>query len=583
MPGPTLSKNTADFELLLGGRYLLESVTPGTQPDGYLLEDGSGVLLLDTLTPSLGDPVVFTNPSWSGRVVSVAQDLIVDGAQRNYKRVSVTATNQTADPGGTAPGDFSDVPAGGYYLQEDGSGDYLLEAATNSYRPLVLVDLPRAYWRLDDSALVAADVTGSYAGAYSGGVSGLPGPISDGSGAKAFNGTTGQVIVPTAPGLHPGDLFSVEFWLKTTTVIACDLVGSGGTGDFVTGIGGTGQLFFNKTNVAVIMTSTAAYNDGLWHHIVWTKNAATNRLYADGVNVTPAVNNQTIVPSLNTIVIGNGGDGFFAGSLDDVALYGYDLTAAQVSAHYAAASSAHSADRLLLEGTSFVYRELSVRQSQNQDGTTTTYGSLVTFEGGFAAGQTFLLTNNDLGYAAQSFAITNVTTDFIGANPPTPRYRIEFGDAYQTLQQAGGGVLTRTASVATQQLGVVQPAGTLGYAQVTASQGSITTQVDLTGLAVTVTVGSGRRIKVTGQVLMGSTLTTGQGQLYIMEGATQLQVSTQDFPTAALNVAIIDVTVLTPTAGVHTYKLQAAATTGTSTMVASATAPAFLLVEDIGG
>ena len=42
------------------------------------------------------------------------------------------------------------------------------------------------------------------------------------------------------------------------------------------------------------------------------------------------------------------------------------------------------------------------------------------------------------------------------------------------------------------------PKGVLGYAQVTANQGSITTGSDLTGLSVTVTVPAGRRLKITG-------------------------------------------------------------------------------------
>ena len=49
------------------------------------------------------------------------------------------------------------------------------------------------------------------------------------------------------------------------------------------------------------------------------------------------------------------------------------------------------------------------------------------------------------------------------------------------------------------------PKGWLGYAQVVANQAGIgTTEVDLTGLTVTVTVPAGRRVRIIGHVVAGS-------------------------------------------------------------------------------
>lgn len=359
--------NTLDFALMLGGRLLLESSTL----DGYLLEDGSGVLLLDMLPPSLGDPVVMANPTWSGRVVSVGREDIVDRLT-NYQLVTVAATNSAvASATPVAPGDLSDVPAGGYLTLEDASGKYRLE---------------------DDS--------------------------------------------------------------------------------------------------------------------------------------------------------------------------GY----------------------LELEGTSYGYRHLSVRTQQNQEGTTSTYGTLETFEPGYAAGQIFLLTSANLGYSAQSFTITNVTTSFVGANPPTPVYMVEFGDAYQTLQQAGGGVLTRQGSEAARLPGVVMPGGVLGVAPVTADQGTFTGLTDITGLAVTVTVDTGRRIRLTAQLSLSSSTAGDTGILWLAEGATQLQAFTTALQLAGNSYGAIVTTYLTPTAGVHTYKVQAqrGAGAGNITAIMRPTLPGYILAEDIG-
>lgn len=127
--------------------------------------------------------------------------------------------------------------------------------------------------------------------------------------------------------------------------------------------------------------------------------------------------------------------------------------------------------------------------------------------------------------------------------------------------------------------------GTLGYAQVTANQGSITTEVDLTSLTATVTVPTGRRIRVTGAIDLESTVAADDLGGYIYEGAGLLvrffHLSNSSANRGYRGEGSV---VLTPSAGAHTYKLRAGriAGTGTLTMGASASNPAFILVEDIG-
>lgn len=126
--------------------------------------------------------------------------------------------------------------------------------------------------------------------------------------------------------------------------------------------------------------------------------------------------------------------------------------------------------------------------------------------------------------------------------------------------------------------------GTLGYAQVTASQGSITTEVDLTGLAVTVTVAAGRRIRISGYGLFQSTVTDDVCELRIKEGATLLNLWTGTVRPANINKTADAHVILTPSTGSHTYKLTAIRNSGTGTVTfgAAATLPAYILVEDIG-
>jgi hypothetical protein len=128
--------------------------------------------------------------------------------------------------------------------------------------------------------------------------------------------------------------------------------------------------------------------------------------------------------------------------------------------------------------------------------------------------------------------------------------------------------------------------GTLGYAQLTATQTPITTVVDVTNCAVTVFVAPSRRIRITGQGPAQSTVAGDHSLGRIKEGATNLgvwyylthQVVTRD---TNQNGSVV----LTPSAGSHTYKLtmeRAGAASGDISIAATATNPAFILVEDIG-
>lgn len=142
-----------------------------------------------------------------------------------------------------------------------------------------------------------------------------------------------------------------------------------------------------------------------------------------------------------------------------------------------------------------------------------------------------------------------------------------------------GGVTKRTTASA---LSGVR--GSLGYAQATATQGSITTETDLTGLTVTATVNSGERIRVKGNILVQTTVAGDVVYLRIKESTTVLQISSLILSsTADVYVMPIEV-ILTPSAASHTYKLSLARQggTGTISMVAGATFPSFILVEGIG-
>lgn len=131
------------------------------------------------------------------------------------------------------------------------------------------------------------------------------------------------------------------------------------------------------------------------------------------------------------------------------------------------------------------------------------------------------------------------------------------------------------------------PAGWLGYVEKTADQTGISSEVDISSLTVTVTVNANRRLYLSAFVNAGGSTLDARIAVWIKEGATQLQGAVASVPIADASLTTMTFTpaaVLTPSAGVHTYKITAARISGTGTfnIQASSTSPVFLLVRDIG-
>lgn len=131
------------------------------------------------------------------------------------------------------------------------------------------------------------------------------------------------------------------------------------------------------------------------------------------------------------------------------------------------------------------------------------------------------------------------------------------------------------------QLIAALPNGTLGYAQVVANQLGISAATDLTSLTVTVTAGTGRRLRVSGQCRLRQNTTSDTYQLTIQEGATILATFVTTLGIAG-QISATPSVVLTPGSGAHTYKLTLTVASGTIDLLAAATNPAYILVEDIG-
>ncbi|MFT4297059.1 MAG: PKD domain-containing protein [Micropruina sp.] len=217
---------------------------------------------------------------------------------------------------------------------------------TDGYAASVLANAPDIYWRLGENSGNALDSSasgnvGNVAGSLSRGVTGAI----DGNTAATFNGSN-NVVVAQEQWSAPQQ-FTAELWFKTTTTKGGKLIGFGNT---TSGLSSTydrhvwmqnnGKLSFGTNpGSQQIITTTASYNDGQWHHVAARQGADGMKLYVDAqlVGSNPATTSQAYTGYWRI-----GGDknwsgatsSYLAGSLDEVAVYPSALSEDDVRAHY---------------------------------------------------------------------------------------------------------------------------------------------------------------------------------------------------------------------------------------------------------
>ena len=145
--------------------------------------------------------------------------------------------------------------------------------------------------------------------------------------------------------------FSLELWFRTSSTTGGDLVsfrnsmtGDSSVYDRIWKMMDDGTITFGIYSGGAIVsaTTTAAYNDGQWHHGVLTLSPATGMtMYVDGL---VAATNPSPGAPQNYWGHWRGGGGkkwvtpptseFFYGDLDEVAIYPSALSAQQVARHY---------------------------------------------------------------------------------------------------------------------------------------------------------------------------------------------------------------------------------------------------------
>ena len=163
-----------------------------------------------------------------------------------------------------------------------------------------------------------------------------------------FDGTNDYVKVNDASTLEPSNTISLSAWVKTsqsgTNFIGIIDKYSGSAAGYMLDLpSGTNMYprFTIRTDQTPTagqqVTATIAINDGSWHHIIGTYDTTSCKIYIDGKLNTSASCTGTPVYDSHALIFG--GDGvstnFFAGQIDDVKIFNYVLTAAQIKTEMA--------------------------------------------------------------------------------------------------------------------------------------------------------------------------------------------------------------------------------------------------------
>ncbi len=163
--------------------------------------------------------------------------------------------------------------------------------------------------------------------------------VGDTDRAVQFDGVNDYAAVPDAASLDLGDgPMSAEAWVKRHDAVAAtwDDIFQKGANAYQVGFYGS-DFSLAKDNVAVITGAPASAGDQTaFHHWVATKNGATSKLYKDGVDVTGTLTNQTLANTTAALFIASRGgtSEFLNATLDELAIYNTELSAATVQDHY---------------------------------------------------------------------------------------------------------------------------------------------------------------------------------------------------------------------------------------------------------
>lgn len=211
----------------------------------------------------------------------------------------------------------------------------------SSYYSVIMRDAPIRYYRLGElSGTIAKDSSASgQDGTISGGVTmGQSGLLrGDVNGAMLFDGSTGYVNCPTT-GLPTGaNPWTIEIWTSTpNTNVYYNALCYFGTNSNLEFAG----IYLNTNKFLVVLYDTnvigaTTVGNDTTYYVAGTYDGTTVRLFVNGHLDASGAYNLNIVEAYCQIGARQSASvDYFAGTLDEAAIYNYALSADQIAHHY---------------------------------------------------------------------------------------------------------------------------------------------------------------------------------------------------------------------------------------------------------
>jgi hypothetical protein len=227
-----------------------------------------------------------------------------------------------------------------------------LDSGTRDYSSAVLADAPVGYWRFDElNGSKALDSSGhGRDGAYSGVALGVAGAVS-GSSAAELDGSSSYITFGDVFDFDGTQPFSLELWISASPSIqgysralSKETYASGNNDGWdLTVFIQSGKAYAKLErwvagNVVCDATS-ASFDPDVYAHVVAVYSAGTVELSRNGQasGVSPCANDLPLADTTASFVAGkpaNAADEYFAGKLDELAIYDRALGASEISSHY---------------------------------------------------------------------------------------------------------------------------------------------------------------------------------------------------------------------------------------------------------
>ncbi|WP_180686293.1 DNRLRE domain-containing protein [Streptomyces gossypiisoli] len=242
------------------------------------------------------------------------------------------------------------------------------------YRTVVRDAGPFSYWRLDETAgaddavsdlpLDRKDHYGGYHGVQLGTVGALPGSTDT---AATFNGSSAYMDLPDQL-LTDSPFLTVEMWFRTTEPGVLATLQNTAVGTQPTQFSPflnvdangklRGQFYTSEYYGTKPIVSSQAVTDGAWHHVALTGAGNTQNLYLDGTAI-GSLTGTIVMRDGQSAFVGGGwsspgwmgvtaGTHYFAGDIDEVAVYTRPLGARTIAEHHAAGTIAQQLTKVTL-------------------------------------------------------------------------------------------------------------------------------------------------------------------------------------------------------------------------------------------